>query len=96
MLISIPLVVFGSTLIVGLLHRFPILVWAGAALLGWIAGELVAQEPVLQAAFAQLREMIPVTQAFMSRAFEVIGALLVVVIGWLIKQFTTKKAANAI
>jgi YjbE family integral membrane protein len=96
LLISIPLVVFGSTLIVGLLHRFPILVWAGAALLGWIAGELVAQEPVLQAAFTQLREMIPVTQAFMTRAFEVIGALLVVAIGWLIKQFSTKKAANAI
>ena len=72
LLISIPLVVFGSTLIVGLLHRFPILVWAGAALLGWIAGELVAQEPVLQPVFAQLREMVPITQAFMIRAFEII------------------------
>ena len=35
--ISIPLIVAGATLIMALLTRFPILVWAGAALLGWIA-----------------------------------------------------------
>src|SRR5690606_26254787 len=45
--LSIPLVVAGSTLIMTLLTRFPILVWAGAALLGWISGELIATEPVL-------------------------------------------------
>jgi YjbE family integral membrane protein len=95
LLISIPLVIFGSTLIIGLLHRFPILVWAGAGLLGWIAGELIAQEPVLQPAFAQMREMVPVTQAFMVRAFEVIGAVLVVAVGWLIKKNAAGKVASA-
>ena len=94
LLISIPLVIFGSTLIVGLLHRFPVLVWAGAALLGWIAGELIAQEPVLQPVFAQLRETISVTPGFMERAFEVIGALLVVTTGWLIKRNAAVKVAN--
>jgi YjbE family integral membrane protein len=38
--ISIPMIVAGSALIMAMLDRFPLLVWAGAALLGWIAGEL--------------------------------------------------------
>ncbi len=46
LLISIPLVVFGAHLIVELLSRFPVLVWAGAALLGWIAGELVVSDRI--------------------------------------------------
>lgn len=42
--VSIPLVVTGATLIAMVLNKFPILIWAGAALLGWIAGELIASE----------------------------------------------------
>jgi YjbE family integral membrane protein len=38
--ISIPMIIAGSALIMTMLDRFPVLVWAGAALLGWIAGEL--------------------------------------------------------
>jgi len=45
LLLSIPLIIFGSALVLGLLLRFPILVWAGAALLGWIAGELIGDDP---------------------------------------------------
>jgi YjbE family integral membrane protein len=44
--ISIPLIVAGAALIMSLLDRFPILIWAGAGLLGWIAGEVVATDPV--------------------------------------------------
>ena len=43
--ISIPVVIAGSAAIMAILERFPILVWAGAALLGWIAGGLVATDP---------------------------------------------------
>ncbi len=46
--ISIPLIVAGAALIMALLDRFPILVWAGAALLGWIVGEVIATDPVVQ------------------------------------------------
>jgi YjbE family integral membrane protein len=44
--ISIPLVVVGAALIMGLLARVPLLVWAGAALLGWVAGQVIATDPV--------------------------------------------------
>src|SRR5947209_18368988 len=46
--ISIPLIVAGAALIMALLERFPILVWAGAALLGWIVGEVIMTDPVIQ------------------------------------------------
>jgi YjbE family integral membrane protein len=45
--ISIPLIVAGAALIMALLNRLPILVWAGAALLGWIAGDVIATDPAL-------------------------------------------------
>ena len=43
--LSVPLIVFGSTLMLKLLTRFPILVVAGAALLGWVAGEIMVSDP---------------------------------------------------
>ncbi|MBN9062932.1 MAG: hypothetical protein BGP06_17310 [Rhizobiales bacterium 65-9] len=43
--LSIPLIVFGSAVVLNLLTRFPILVWAGAALLGWIAGQMITEDP---------------------------------------------------
>src|SRR5215475_6078475 len=46
--ISIPLIIAGAALIMALLDRSPVLVWAGAALLGWIVGEVIATDPVVQ------------------------------------------------
>ena len=45
--ISIPLVVAGAAVVTAILTRLPILVWAGAALLGWIAGEITVSDPLL-------------------------------------------------
>jgi YjbE family integral membrane protein len=45
--ISIPLIVAGAALIMALLNKLPILVWAGAALLGWIAGDVIATDPAI-------------------------------------------------
>jgi YjbE family integral membrane protein len=45
--ISVPLIVAGAALIMALLTRLPALVWAGAGLLGWIAGEVMATDPVI-------------------------------------------------
>lgn len=46
--ISIPIIVAGAALIMVVLDRFPILVWLGAMLLGWIAGEVIASDPAVQ------------------------------------------------
>lgn len=44
LLVSIPFVVFGSAMLLKIIDRFPILVWAGAALLGWISGEIFVKD----------------------------------------------------
>jgi predicted tellurium resistance membrane protein TerC len=43
--VSVPLIVAGSAILVALLNRLPILAWAGAALLGWIAGDIMVEDP---------------------------------------------------
>jgi YjbE family integral membrane protein len=47
--ISIPFLVVGAALVAMLLDRFPILIWAGAALLGWIGGQTMATDPLFAA-----------------------------------------------
>jgi YjbE family integral membrane protein len=46
--ISIPLVIFGSTLMIRLMERFPIVVTFGAALIGWVGGETIISDNVLK------------------------------------------------
>ena len=41
---SVPLIIAGSALLMAMLDRFPILVWAGAGLLGWVAGEIIIKD----------------------------------------------------
>jgi YjbE family integral membrane protein len=43
--ISIPIIIAGAAVIMALLNRLPVLVWLGAALLGWIAGDTIATDP---------------------------------------------------
>ncbi len=47
--VSIPLIMAGAAIVMSVLDRFPIMVWAGAALLGWIAGEIIAKDPLFTA-----------------------------------------------
>lgn len=46
--ISIPMIIAGAALIMLVLDRFPVLVWLGALLLGWIAGDVMETDPVVQ------------------------------------------------
>jgi YjbE family integral membrane protein len=74
--ISIPLVVFGSTLMIKLMARFPIIVVLGAALIGWVGGETMASDRVLADFAAQ--------NHWVRYAAALVGAALVFVAGkWL-------------
>jgi YjbE family integral membrane protein len=46
--ISIPMIIAGAALIMMVLDRFPILIWLGATLLGWIAGDVIETDPAIQ------------------------------------------------
>jgi YjbE family integral membrane protein len=71
--ISIPLVIFGATLMVKLMERFPIIVVAGAALIGWVAGETIVSDAVLADVLA--------ANAWLHYAGAVAGAVFVVGVG---------------
>jgi YjbE family integral membrane protein len=67
--ISIPLVVFASAFILKLMERFPVVITLGAALLGYVAGEMIVTDPVLKDWFAAQGKWIvyalPIAGAFM-------------------------------
>lgn len=79
--VSIPLIVAGAALIMSLLDRFPILVWAGAALLGWIVGEVIATDPVV--AGYLIRAYGASTAHTVEYVAAAVGAVLVLVVGGL-------------
>jgi predicted tellurium resistance membrane protein TerC len=76
--ISIPLIVAGAALIMSLLDRFPILVWAGAALLGWIVGEVIATDPVVAGYLSHFGAAVAHRVEIGSA---IVGAVLVLVVG---------------
>jgi YjbE family integral membrane protein len=47
LVISIPLVVFGATMLMKLMERFPVIITIGAALIGYVAGEMLVTDPVV-------------------------------------------------
>ena len=77
--ISIPMVIFGSTLMIRLMERFPVVVTFGAALIGWVGGETVVSDKVL----APLLE----NAHWLHQAGPALGAALVLLLGrWLQKR----------
>jgi YjbE family integral membrane protein len=52
--ISIPMIIAGAALIMMILDRMPFLVWLGAALLGWIGGDVIATDPAIGPRLRQL------------------------------------------
>jgi YjbE family integral membrane protein len=45
--ISVPAIVVGATILMALLNYFPLIIWCGAGLLGWIAGDVLASDPIV-------------------------------------------------
>jgi YjbE family integral membrane protein len=84
--LSIPLIIFGSTLLLKVMERFPIIIIAGAALLGFLAGEMLLTDPALVARAGEL----PNWQVNVGGA---IGAALVVALGWLLQRRRAQRAA---
>ena len=54
LIVSVPIIVWGSRFVLTLMDRFPVVILGGAALLGWIAGDMIAHDVVLAAHYAAL------------------------------------------
>jgi YjbE family integral membrane protein len=72
--ISVPLIVFGSTLLLRVMERYPLIITVGAALLGFLAGEMLLTDPAVTDRLGEL----PQAAANVAGA---VGAVLVVALG---------------
>ena len=79
LLVSIPLIVWCSQIMLKLLDRFPVLVTLGAGLLGWIAGGLIVNDPA--------GNHWPVLDSRLAiYGMQIAGAIFVVVTGYILKR----------
>ena len=83
---SVPLIIAGSALLVALLNRFPILVWAGAGLLGWVAGEIMIKDAAVEAWLGV--ELVDRLHLWAAAA----GAVFVIAVGYAIRRAHHKRA----
>ncbi|MCW5604941.1 MAG: TerC family protein [Burkholderiales bacterium] len=85
LVVSVPIIVWGSKLVLALMDRFPVVIVFGAALLGWIAGDMIAHDLVV-------KDWVAGNAAWLQYGAPAIGATLVVLMG---KMLVPKPQAAA-
>ena len=108
--ISIPMIIAGAALIMLILDRYPVLIWLGAMLLGWIAGDVIVSDPVDQSFLHRVLDghvSIDMTSAIlgvshfnvdgdvMDIAASVLGAIVVLVAGTIWRRRKLREAERA-
>jgi YjbE family integral membrane protein len=89
LIVSIPIVIAGAAVITTLLDRWPILTWAGSALLGWVAGQAIVQDTAIADLIARLGgEKISEPIALTAGC---VGAVLVIAAGGIWRRWRTSK-----
>jgi YjbE family integral membrane protein len=89
LLISIPLIIAGAAIIMKVIDKLPIIVWAGAALLGYVAGEMLMSDVAIVSRYGEEfahHWALPVALG---------GAFLVVAAGWLLVRLAKHSEASA-
>ncbi len=85
--LSIPLIIFGSTMLLKVMERFPIVITLGAGLLGLLAGGMFVEDPAI-------KETIQVAMEDAHTTFEMVGVVFVVLLGTWLKRKNRRKRAN--
>jgi YjbE family integral membrane protein len=101
--ISIPLVIFGSTLLLHLMERWPVIITIGGGLLGFVAGEMLVTDPALKGwlagmgvAFSEAGKPLVAGGLSLEIICGIIGAVIVVAVGkWLAKRQQPESRAEA-
>ncbi len=100
LLVSIPIIVWGSQMVIKLMERFPSIIVAGGMLLGWIAGTMAVTDPAVLPSLtnmgltvAAVREgALPTVVSSLNYGAGVVGALLVLAAGLIMRK---KKPAES-
>ncbi len=87
--VSIPVVIAGSALFLAIIERFPIVIWGGGALLGWIAGGLLPDDPMVAQYLSEA------TADKVETLCGISGAILVVAVGWYLVRSTRLREEEA-
>ena len=86
--VSIPIVIAGAALFTGLLDRLPILIWAGSALLGWVAGQTIVVDDARCPSHCSAPADWPAASEWLAGGT---GAVLVVVLGGVWRRWRLRK-----
>jgi YjbE family integral membrane protein len=89
LVVSIPIILAGAAFIMVLIDRLQVLVWAGAGLLGWIAGEVISTDPAVSHYIAGFGGQLMQQIEF---AASISGVLLVIAVGGLWRQLHFSRA----
>ena len=96
--ISIPVIVFGSTLVLKLMTRFPVIITLGAALLGWVAGDMFVSDPAIApfvaSRLAWAHVQLPLDIDF--NLVQALGAAMVIVVGRILASRAARAAPATI
>lgn len=84
LVISVPMIVAGSAVILAVMDKFPLVIWAGAALLGYVAGEMLVSDHALEDRFGGAFVHSWETTAAVTLA------VVVVLVGWLMRRIGTR------
>jgi YjbE family integral membrane protein len=83
--LSIPLIVYGSTLILKLMNRFPAIVTVGGGVLGWVAGEMAIADPIVG-------PLVESDAQWLHGAAPMLGAIMVIVVGTMLARSRATKS----
>ena len=89
LVLSVPIVMFGAGFLLKTLERFPLLVWAGAALLGWVSGEMMASDLIVSNYLTNY-----IDHQALERSLPVIGASGVVISAFVVKLLRSKLSSS--
>src|SRR5258708_12580842 len=87
LVITVPVILFASAILLKLISRFPSFSPIGAALIGWVAGEMIISDPAL-------KEWIDANAPALHLASPIFCASLVIVVGRVMEHLSTRKTAN--
>jgi len=89
LVITVPVILFGSALLMKLMERFPIVVIIGAALIGWVAGEMVISDPAI-------KDWVDANAPFLHTASPIACAAFVIAAGKLLERTHAKRRSETI
>lgn len=79
MLITVPIIVWGSSLFIKIIDKYPIILYLGGAILGWVGANMIVEDPMIRSTIEPYK-----------LEFGLLCAFLIVLVGWLKNRTTAK------